>query len=189
MTPCSARPTRASSTNTRRSCRRPMRARACCAARIPRRRFTARSSLFEAITDAGRKGVALQRYKGLGEMNPGPALGDDARHQCALAAAGEDQGGRRGRRHLHQADGRRGRAAPRIHPGQFAERQCRRVRQDAPCRPFNTSSKAAIGWRAPSSRPATRTPRCRSSRPRCSPNIRSRWRTFRASATPKRWSN
>ena len=60
-------------------------------------------------------------------MNPEPALGNDARHRRALAAAGEDQGGRRGRRHLHQADGRRGRAAPRIHPGQFAQRQCRRV--------------------------------------------------------------
>jgi hypothetical protein len=45
----------------------------------------------------------------------------------ALAAAGEGQGGRRGRRHLHQADGRRGRAAPRIHPGQRADGERGRV--------------------------------------------------------------
>ena len=50
----------------------------------------------------GRDDAALQRPR---RDESQPALGDHTRHQRALAAAGQDQGGRRGRRHLHQADG------------------------------------------------------------------------------------
>ena len=45
------------------------------------------------------------------------------RPQRPLAAESAGQGGRRGRGHLHQADGRRRRAPPRIHPGQRAVRR------------------------------------------------------------------
>ena len=40
-----------------------------CAART-RRPIYGPVGLFEAVTGAGRKGIAMQRYKGLGEMNP-----------------------------------------------------------------------------------------------------------------------
>src|SRR5437870_5190668 len=53
----------------------------------------------------GYRAAALQRPR---RDEPEPALGNHTRHQRALALAGEGQGGRRGRRHLHQADGRRG---------------------------------------------------------------------------------
>ena len=69
-TRCSARPMRASSTNTPRSCRKPIRGRACLRRKDTETAIHGPVSLFEAVTDAGRKGVALQRYKGLGEMNP-----------------------------------------------------------------------------------------------------------------------
>ena len=51
----------------------------------------------------GHRAAALQ---GAGRDEPEPAVGNHARHQRALAAAGQRQGDRRGRRHLQQADGR-----------------------------------------------------------------------------------
>ena len=83
--------------------------------------------LFEALTAAGRKGIdpaALQRPR---RDEPRAALGNDARHQRALAVAGQDQGSRRGERAVRPADGRRRRAAPPVHPGQRAHRERRRL--------------------------------------------------------------
>ena len=59
--------------------------------------------------------------QGAGRDEPRPALGDHARPRGAHAAAGQDQPCRRGRRDVLDPDGRRGRAAPRLHPGQRAE--------------------------------------------------------------------
>ena len=78
----------------------------------------------DRLRPQGHLDAALQ---GSRRDEPRAALGNHARHQCALAAAGEGQGNRRGRRHLHQADGRTGRAAPRLHPGKRAQRQRGRV--------------------------------------------------------------
>ncbi len=83
----------------------------------------------------GRDGGGLEGHhpdpalQGPGRDEPRTAVGDHARPQCPLSAPGEDQGGRRGRRHVRQADGRRGGAPARVHPGERpVGRQPRRVR-------------------------------------------------------------
>ncbi len=60
---------------------------------------------------------ALQRSR---RNEPGSAVGHDARPRHAHHPSGEDQGRRGRRRRLLAADGRRGRAPARVHPGQRA---------------------------------------------------------------------
>ena len=77
-----------------------------------------------------RRGVRVRPQGPLDAALQGPwrderraALGNDARSQCALTAAG--QGQRRHRRGFAvlAPDGRRSRAPPRVHPGQCTERR------------------------------------------------------------------
>ncbi len=80
-------------------------------------------ALLASVFATGRKGLTLQRYKGLGEMNAGAAVGNDARPERPLAAAGEGQRRHRRGRSVLAPDGRGGRAAQELHPGQRAQRR------------------------------------------------------------------
>ena len=62
---------RASSTSLRSRCRRIIRVSGALRRKDEEMAIHGPVSLFEAVTAIGRKGIALQRYKGLGEMNPG----------------------------------------------------------------------------------------------------------------------
>ena len=55
-------------------------------------------ALFEHRDQCRPQGPVAAALQGAGRDEPGAALGDHARHQCALAAAGERQGDRRRQR-------------------------------------------------------------------------------------------
>ena len=76
------------------------------------------------------QGPAAPALQGARRDEPAAALGDHPRQRGALAAPGSDQGHPGCRRPVREADGRRGGAAPGVHPGERPQRcQSRRLSQ------------------------------------------------------------
>ena len=88
----------------------------------PTSRSRSLDELVEFFIAAGKKGVAINRYKGLGEMNP-----DSSGRRRWIPTSGRccrcGRRSHRSRPDVHHADGRPGRAAPQVHRRQRARRQ------------------------------------------------------------------
>ena len=97
------------------------------ASRTPRRRRAARGEepaplqmrsldeFVEHFIALGRKGIAVNRYKGLGEMNPDTLWATTMNPETRTLLAGQGRGSHRSGPDVHHADGRSGRAAPQVH--------------------------------------------------------------------------
>ena len=76
----------------------------------------------DAVLAAGQKGVEIQRYKGLGEMNPEQlwetTMNPETRSMLRVQIGSQEEA----EEMFQQADGRSGRAAPPVHRGKRAQR-------------------------------------------------------------------